>query len=162
MPYSHSEVFGRALRFAAQNGLVLEDDLGFGVHGVVWSTDQKSVVKVHGAQRLYYERERDVYLRLREHNVRNVLGFHVPRLWKFDDDLMAIEIAIVRPPFVLDFAGAYLDEMPDFSLEVWAEWEAEKQDQFGEHWNTARAVVTAFRRWGIYLSDVSPSNIRCV
>ncbi|HQU46415.1 MAG TPA: hypothetical protein PK867_26645 [Pirellulales bacterium] len=75
---------------------------------------------------------------------------------------MAIEIAVVQPPFVIDFAGAYLDEMPDFSPEVWAEWEAEKQEQFGDDWSRARAVVAAFRRLGIHLSDVSPSNIRCV
>jgi hypothetical protein len=152
---------GRARHFAAKNGRVLEEELGFGVHGIVWSTDQQSVVKVHGAERLYYERERDIYLRLREHDVRTVLEFHVPRLWAFDDELKALEIAIVQPPFVIDFAGAYLDETPDFSPEVWADWEAEKQDQFGENWRKAKAVVGAFRRYGIYLSDVSPNNIRC-
>lgn len=162
MSYSRNEVFGRALHFATKNGLVLEEELGFGVHGIVWSTDQKSVVKAHGSERLYYERERDIYLRLREHNVRKVFDFHVPRLWGFDDDLMALEMAIVQPPFVLDFAGAYLDEVPDFSPEVWAEWEVEKQEQFGENWGKTRAVIAAFRRWGVFLSDVSPSNIRCV
>jgi len=152
---------GRALHFASKHGLVLEEELGFGVHGMVWSTDQQSVIKVHGSERLYYERERDIYLRLREHNVAEVLGFHVPNLHAFDDELMALEIAIVQPPFVIDFAGAYLDEQPDYSAEVWAEWEAEKREQFGENWSQAKAVVAAFRRWGIFLSDVSPSNIRC-
>lgn len=32
---------GRALHFATKNSLVLEEELGFGVHGIVWSTDQK-------------------------------------------------------------------------------------------------------------------------
>lgn len=149
------------MQFAAKNDLALEEQLGYGVHGIVWSTDQKSVVKVHGSHRLYYERERDIYLRLREHDVRKVLEFHVPRLWVFDDELMALEIAIVQPPFVLDFAGAYLDQLPDFSPELLAEWEADKQEQFGESWSRARAVIAAFRRYGVYLSDVSPSNIRC-
>ena len=149
------------MQFAAKNDLALEEQLGYGVHGIVWSTDQKSVVKVHGSHRLYYERERDIYLRLREHDVRKVLEFHVPRLWVFDDELMALEIAIVQPPFVLDFAGAYLDQLPDFSPELLAEWEADKQEQFGEFWSRARAVIAAFRRYGVYLSDVSPSNIRC-
>ncbi|HET6883830.1 MAG TPA: hypothetical protein VFI31_26995 [Pirellulales bacterium] len=76
----------------------MEEELGFGVHGMVWATDQKSVIKVHGSERLYYYRERDIYLRLREKNVTEVLGFHVPRLRAFDDELMAIEIAIVQPP----------------------------------------------------------------
>ena|SRR5487761_1511894 len=162
MSYSRSEVLGRALHFATKHSRVLEEELGFGVHGIAWSTDQQSVIKVHGSEQLYYERERDIYLRLREHDVTAVLGFHVPRLRAFDDELMAIEIAIVQPPFVIDFAGAYLDETPDFSAEVWAEWEAEKQEQFGENWSKAKAVVAAFRRFGVYLSDVSPSNIRFV
>jgi hypothetical protein len=63
---------------------------------------------------------------------------------------------------VIDFAGAYLDMAPDFSPAVWAEWEAEKREQFGDDWSKAKSVVAAFRRWGIYLSDVSPNNIRCV
>lgn len=131
MPYSRKEVTSRAAQFATKNGLVLEEELGFGVHGIVWSTDQKSVVKAHGAERLYYERERDIYLRLREFDVRKILEFRVPRLWAFDDELMVLEIGIVQPPFALDFAGAYLDEIPDFSPEVWADWEVEKQEQFG-------------------------------
>ncbi|MGH7136212.1 MAG: hypothetical protein ACREHD_10765 [Pirellulales bacterium] len=116
---------GRALHLATKIGRVLEEELGFGVHGMVWSTDLKSVIKVHGSERLYYERERDIYLRLQENGVTEVLGFHVPRMFTFDDELLALEIAIVQPPFVIDFAGAYLDESPDFSPEVWAEWEAE-------------------------------------
>ncbi|HET6883831.1 MAG TPA: hypothetical protein VFI31_27000 [Pirellulales bacterium] len=62
---------------------------------------------------------------------------------------------------MIDFAGAYLDEAPDFPPEVLDEWEAEKQEQFGDNWSKAKAVVAAFRRYGIYLSDVSPSNVRC-
>jgi hypothetical protein len=162
MSYSRLEVMGRALHFASKHSLVLEEELGFGVHGIVWSTDQKSVIKAHGPERLYYERERDIYLLLREHGVSEMLGFHVPRLLAFDDELLALEMAIVQPPFVIDFAGAYLDEAPDFSREVWAEWEAEKREQFGENWTKAKAVVAAFRRFGIYLSDVTPNNIRCV
>jgi hypothetical protein len=162
MSYSRREVLGRALHFASKHGRVLEEELGFGVHGMVWSTDQQSAVKVHGSERLYYERERDIYLRLRQHDVTKVLEFHVPRLWTFDDELMALEIAIVQPPFVIDFAGAYLDQAPDFPPEVLAEWEAEKREQFGEFWAKAQAVIAAFRRWGIYLSDVSPNNIRCL
>lgn len=141
---------------------MFEEELGFGVHGIVWSTDQKSVVKVHGSHRRYYERERDIYLRLREHGVRKVLEFHVPVLWAFDDGLMILEMAIVQPPFVLDYAGAYLDERPDFPDEIWSEWRAEKQEQFGKNWPKAQAVVAALEQYGIYMSDVSPNNIRFV
>jgi len=38
---------------------------------------------------------------------------------RFADDLLAIEMTIVTPPFILDFAGAYLDPAPDFPLKFW-------------------------------------------
>jgi hypothetical protein len=53
-----------------------------------------------------------------------------------------------------------LDEALDFSAQVWAEREADKREQFGDDWGRAKAVITAFCRFGVYLSDVSPSNIR--
>lgn len=68
-------------------------------------------------------------------------------------------MTIVRPPFVLDFAGAYLDRAPDYPDEVMEEWLAEKVEQFGERWPEVRRVVAAFRQWGIYLADVKPGNI---
>jgi hypothetical protein len=40
-------------------------------------------------------------------------------------------MTIVKQPFVLDFAGANLDETPDFSDEVMADGFAEKEEQFG-------------------------------
>src|SRR3989442_10236250 len=33
-------------------------------------------------------------------------------------------MSIVARPFVLDFAGAWLDTPPDFPGETWAEWES--------------------------------------
>jgi hypothetical protein len=45
-----------------------------------------------------------------------------------------VEMEIVQPPFVLDFAGAYLDRRPDFPEDVYAEWQAEKAEQFGDDW----------------------------
>jgi len=92
--------------------------------------------------------------------VTEILGFHVPELVSFDAQLSVIEIHIVKPPFVLDFAGAYLDERPEFSDEVWAEWEADKLEQFGPNWPKVRLVLAALERYGIFLSDVTPNNIR--
>ena len=57
--------------------------------------------------------------------LRPSAGLRVPRLLQFDDDLWVIEMTIVSRPFVLDFAGAYLDMPPDFSDEVMADWHAE-------------------------------------
>jgi hypothetical protein len=68
-------------------------------------------------------------------------------------------MSIVTRPFVLDFAGAYLDAAPDFPDEVWTEWEAEKRDQFDNRWATVHAVLAALEELGIHMVDVSPSNI---
>jgi hypothetical protein len=107
-----------------------------------------------------YLRELAVYRRLREMRLSNISGFHIPQLVDFADDLMAIEMTIVRPPFVLDFAAAYLDFPPQFSDQVWADWEATKQEQFGASWDTVLLILNELKRFGIYMLDPSPSNIR--
>lgn len=76
-----------------------------------------------------------------------------------DDELWVIEMSIVQPPFALDFAGAYLDERPDYPRDVIRRWEAEKRRQFGTRWAEVRSLMSAFARHGIYLADVKPGNI---
>jgi len=107
----------------------------------------------------FYRRERAVYERLRSASVAEVLGFHVPQVMRAEDDLWVIEMTIVTRPFLLDFAGAHLDARPDFSAEKWAEWELEKREQFGPRWRTVLAVMDRLEELGIYLTDVSPTNI---
>ena len=68
-------------------------------------------------------------------------------------------MSIVTRPFVLDFAGAYLDSPPDFPDEIWAEWESGKREQFDARWPKVRALLSALEELDIYLVDVSPSNI---
>ena len=82
-----------------------------------------------------------------------------PQLLGYDDGLPVIEMTAVTAPYVLDFAGAYLDRPADFSEEIWAEWEADKQDQFGDAWAEVQRILWTLERYGIYLSDISPSNI---
>ena len=107
-----------------------------------------------------FQRERDVYLRLQEHGITEVDGFAVPKLIALSADINLIEMGIVSPPFVLDFAGAYLDRAPDYPPEVMQEWEEDKREQFGdERWETVRILMFAFQRMGIYLADVKPGNI---
>ena len=101
-----------------------------------------------------------MYQRLQEAGVSEVRGFHVPQLLRADDDLRVIEMTIVTRPFLLDFAGAALDVRPEFSEEIWAEWETQKKEQFGDRWETVRAVLDTLEGLGVYLLDVSPSNIR--
>ena len=121
----------QARNYADLIGRKIETELGFGYDGIVFSTTCQSAIKVLRYQALY-QKERDVYLRLQNHEILTVSGFHVPELLQYDDELWVIEMRIVRPPFVLDFAGAYLDEPPDFPEEIMAEWRAEKKEQFGD------------------------------
>jgi hypothetical protein len=142
---------------------MLGEQLGLGVHGIVFvvkiqGEPGRSAIKVHEREKAYC-RERDVYLRLQYHGVTDIRGCHVPQLLRYDDELWVIEMEVVTRPFVLDFAGAYLDKRPDYSDEVLAEWRSEKQEQFGEHWSEVQLILASLERFGIYVVDVSPSNV---
>lgn len=66
---------------------------------------------------------------------------------------------MVSRPYVLDFAGAYLDYAPDFSEEVLADWRAEKEEQFGSRWREVQTILGILQTYGIYMEDVKPDNI---
>ena len=158
------ELLQRAFEYCQRTGLQLGPRLGFGVHGSVFSARNqtrtgRSAVKVHDRER-FYRRERDVYRRLADEGIDSILGFDVPRLLNADDELWVIEMTIASPPFVLDFAGAYLDEPPDYPEDVWAEWEQDKRDQFGDRWPTVQAILRRLQGFGVFLADVTANNIR--
>jgi len=104
-------------------------------------------------------RERDVYLWLKENEITKVRDCAVPHLFNFDDELWILEMSIVSRPFVLDFAGAFLENPPEFPEDVLAEWEAEKREQFGANWPEAKKVLRALESYGVYMIDVNPGNI---
>lgn len=157
------ELLQVARDYAQQHGAVLRGRLGFGIHGIVFVVESKakpgrSAVKFHEDSESYH-REKSVYQRLGEHGLTEIRGFHVPQFLSFDDEFRAIEMTIVKPPFVLDFAGAWLDRPPAFPAETMVEWQKEKQEQFGKRWNTVEELMRAFHELEIYLLDVSPNNI---
>jgi len=149
--------------YVAQHELRITAQLGFGIHGTVHAVEdeikrEKSAIKAHLAAGPY-ERELSVYHRLKQAGITNILEFHVPQFIRTDGDLLVLEMSIVTRPFVLDFAGAYLDARPAFSEEIWADLEQQKREQFGDRWTTVRAVLDAFEEMDIYLADVTPNNI---
>jgi len=91
--------------------------------------------------------------------ISNIEGFAIPRLIDFDDDLLVVEMDVVSPPFLLDFAKAYLDGPPDFSPEVMADWEEQQMEWFGDRWPQVRSVLYSLERLAIYYRDVRPGNI---
>ena len=100
-----------AQRYALKRNIKLGERLGFGVHGTVFAAQDKTkpgffAVKFHREQRPF-ERECRVYQRLREEQTTRILGFNVPQLLSIDEEFRAIEMTIVRSPFLLDFADAH-------------------------------------------------------
>ena len=132
--------------------------LGFGFDGSVFATSRHSAIKVFHHEELF-RREWSVYRRLMQHAITEIMGFAVPQLIDVDESLQIVEMTIVSPPFVLDFAGAALDRRPQYPDDVLAEWQAEKAEQFGERWPTVRLIMSSFAGLGIYLADVKPGNI---
>ena len=83
--------------------------LGDGKDGFVFETERKSAVKFLIDDTLY-RRELRAYQILRQRDIDELNGFQIPRLIRQDEPLRAIEMTIVRPPFLLDFASAYTRE----------------------------------------------------
>ena len=152
-----------ARKYASRNQLNLAERLGFGIHGIIFVAENnlkvgKTAVKAHRDLEPF-RRERNVYQRLKNAGISEIIGFHVPQLIHFDDGLQVIEMSIVARPFVLDFAGAWLDRRPEFPEDNWAEWEAEKRGQFEERWPRVRELLEALEALGIHMVDVSPTNV---
>jgi hypothetical protein len=159
----NENLISSARLYAARHQFEIAESPGSGKDGIVFIVKRKdkpgeSAIKALKEAQAY-QREKRVYERLREAGVGTVVRFNVPQFLGRDDELRVIEMTIVQRPFVLDFAGAYLDARPEFSAEVWADWEAEKREQFEERWPAVQKVLTAFEELGIYLLDVSPGNI---
>ena len=54
----------------------------------------------------------------------------------------------------------YLDRPPDYSAEVWADWEEMKSMAFEDNWPHVKRILTTFETFGIYIADVNPGNIK--
>jgi hypothetical protein len=133
------------------------------IHRTVFAAEDNTrpgffAVKFHREERPF-ERECGVYQRLREEQTTRILGFNVPKLLSIDAEFRAIEMTIVRPPFLLDFADALLDEAPDFSEDVLRQWEEERAEIFGERWPEVTRILAALQAFDVYLLDINPRNI---
>ncbi|MGL4423437.1 MAG: hypothetical protein ACRCZF_22460 [Gemmataceae bacterium] len=156
-------LYDRAKQYAQRMGLELGGPLGSGAQGSVWTATSKSnpdpyAVKAHHSEPIY-QREKSIYLRLFEKQITTIRGCNVPQLIDFNDELLILEMEIVQRPFVLDFGGAYLDNPPDYSPEVIADWETEKREQYGDTWPEVQAILRELTRYGIFMIDVHPGNI---
>jgi hypothetical protein len=146
---------GRQLRIGKKLGEGHQGSVFVAEHGIF---PTRYAVKFHVREEAYM-RERDVYVRLTELGIHAVEGFNVPEFLGVDDELFAIEMTIVQPPFLLDFAGAYLDSPPHFPATVWDEWLQQKAEEFGDRWPTVEDVLAILHARGIHLIDIHARNI---
>jgi len=152
----------RAESYAARYSLTvhLDELIGFGTDGHVWSTDRNSAIKVLESADCYL-RERDCYLRLQEREVAAIDRLVIPRLLDFDDELMIVEMEIVAPPYLLDFGKAYLDGDHPYSPEQIRAY----YGSLGRHFRTddvprVMKICRILRGYGIEYLDAKPKNIR--
>ncbi|MEZ6103367.1 MAG: hypothetical protein R3E01_30865 [Pirellulaceae bacterium] len=148
-----------ATSYAASRGRSLLRFLGDGNDGAVWESDQQSAIKAL-ERRDSYLRERDAYLRLQELGIVDVQGVTVPWLIGFDDTKQIVEMTVVFPPCILDFAKAYVDSPPDFSEEVLRDWQEETTELFDRDWDQVERLLHELRGLGIFYFDAKPGNIR--
>ena len=81
----------------------------------------------------------------------SVQGFSVPRLIAYNAHLRVIEMSIVEPPFILDFAQSKLDTPPDFPEGLEERWERIASD-FGDRLAIVQAIFQELAsRYGILL-----------
>jgi hypothetical protein len=120
----------RAQAYASRYRVSFVQQLGVGIHGLVMMGESplrggRTAIKFH-REELPYLREVEVYQRLCQHSISKIQTLNVPQLLRFDDELLAIEMTVVKKPYLLDFAGAYLDQRPEFAEDIWRTWEKDK------------------------------------
>jgi hypothetical protein len=154
------EVIARAQKFVEDRHLSLADVIGAGKDGSVWQTTRSSALKIHVIDSSYTV-ERNAYMRFRDLNVSNVAGFAIPKLLEFDDELLAIEMTGVTPPYLVDFASAIFDVEPDFIEDDGHTFEDFIRTRFDAR---ADAVLDLYyelaARTGIYLTDMHSQNVK--
>ena len=137
--------------------------LGEGKDGVVFKTYRRTAIKFVTSLE-HYTRELRAYRLLNDINVLTVCGHAVPKLLRYDNDWRAIEMTIVRPPFLLDFVSAYTDEEMDrldFDDDIWLEREQTWAEHFGQRWEHVKEIRRTFHELtGLTLLDLSLNNIR--
>jgi len=98
-------------------------------------------------------------LRSKERGVTRIRSCRGPEMLCWDDELWVIEMTLVKRPFMLDFAGAYLYQAPDCTEEGWADWRAEKKEPFGRLWPEVQAILRILESYGVKMLDVNPGSV---
>jgi hypothetical protein len=152
-----ADVEQRRTAYCESRGIQTQDLIGYGLDGFVWKTNRASVIKVCRHASLF-ERELAVYRRLSLLGLHQLQGFRIPSLLDQDAEQWVLELSLVSPPFILDFAAASLGKQPT-EMES-AEWLSEKRRMFGADWADVQRLLDGLRLYGIHFPDVHLGNIR--
>jgi hypothetical protein len=132
--------------------------LGGGVSGFVFlSPDLRTAAKVHHGEE-GYTTELYVYKQLARLGIRSIRGLTIPRMRGYSTALRIIQMDVVRPPFLLDFAGVLLNP-PDFSDDVQEDWHRRIAERFGPNASVAYEVYDALAKHELYYVDFRVSNL---
>ena len=100
-------------------------------------------------------------MRFMKREIESVGGFNVPRLINFDDDLLILEMSIVFPPFIVDFASARLDQDPQLIEDPDNTFEDFVRSRFDDRTDEVMALYyELIAKAGMYLTDLHPQNIK--
>ncbi|MBC7782466.1 MAG: hypothetical protein H7144_01395 [Burkholderiales bacterium] len=135
--------------------------LGYGIAGVVFVSPLilTHAIKIHSNAE-NYRREVMAYKRLKNRRIKKIQQFTVPEMLGYSDDLLAIEMSIVTPPYLLDFANARLDVGPDFSPDVMADWWDRLRERFEDRFPIIESVYyELITRCRLYYQDFKQGNI---
>lgn len=143
----HEDAKLRAEQYANRTNQSLEDLLGWGWDGIVFGTSGGTAVKSLLYENLYL-RELEAYIRLRDAEISQICGFAVPRLVGHDDTLWVVEMGVVSPPCVLDFAQSYDELHPSYP--EFPDYGQAPQDALGDRWDTVRDILSKLRSIGIH------------
>jgi len=140
---------------------VLIDKFGVGVQGRVVGNDAGNAVKAFEFEE-HYKTEREAYRRIRKARLQKIGPFNNPQLKRCDDELWIIEMSVVQPPFLVDFAAAYIDRPHPYSYEELEAWHESQTEIYGhERWEIVTdALSKLYGATKIRYFDASPRNIR--
>lgn len=134
--------------------------LGHGSDGAVWGTSRNTALKIL-AREESYRNEAECYRRLKSRGIRYNGKFAVPFLEGLDDKLLAIEMTIVDPPYLLDFGKVTIDRPPVYfgdrqlMKNAYAEW----RERFGRDWHAVASALGYLQTTlGIYYMDPRPAK----
>lgn len=146
LPFSARD---RAELYAHKRNLTIDKNYGGGYDGIVLGTDAGTAIKSLNNSELY-RNELAVYLFMREKRIFSLSGFTIPKLVNYELENCIIEMTVVSPPYVVDFAGARLTRPEPFPEEIIEYWKRQKREEFGEDWPQVKHLLFAFESRGIF------------